>query len=932
MKKLLLLSILFTCFVQAVAIAQTTVVKGQLVDSTEHRNVENSVVSLLHPKDSILVSFTRADKNGHFTLTVPDTLSHGVLMISHPYFADIIDSIPLTSGQVRDISIVNMLSKIKMLEEVVVTGNRAIYIKGDTTIFTADSFKVAEGANVEELLRRLPGIQVDRSGSITAMGKKVERLLVDGEEFFGDDPGIATKNLRADNVKEVQVYEGKSEQAAFTGIDDGQSKQTLNLKLKEDKKNGYFGKVEVGGGLATRPEEPDKFNNAVMFNSFKGKRKFSTYGIMSNTGKLNLNWEDRNKYEGSPMTMDVSATGETNFTWSGGDYNSSDGIPTNWNVGAHYNNKYNEDKQSLNAGYKFVKINAPATSRTFERNFLPDSSWTTDSRSNNFSTIMKHSFNTTFDAKIDSMNTIRITARANQNTSKSDFSFDSRSLNVDSMRINTNHRHGNNDNTSTGLNSNILWMHKFKKLYRTLSVNTGFNYNKSEGDGFLYSNLIFYKNDDSVSNRLIDQNTITDNQSKSFNTRLSYTEPLAKDIYMELNYSFYNSNNTNNRQIFAKSAAGKYDDFIDSLSNDFVYKNMSNTPGINFKVNKKKYELTVGTNAGFTNLKQIDRTNNTERPYNFVNYNPRANFNYKIKPNENFRLNYWGNSNAPSLDQLQPIRVNTDPLNIYIGNPQLRPSFSHRFSTSYNSFKMMRERYIWAYISYNFTQNAFTQFNEYRDSVRTYYTVNTNGIYNLNADFSYNFKLPKPELNLGVDAGFSKNQNVDFVTDVSRQTFRNVTKNDSYRIGLMIGKDKPDKYYITFRPNASYNSSVATVSKSANAYYWAYGFNVWGNYKFPKDFEIGTDVDGSYRQRDPRFPDQNNFTIWNARASKKFHKKEFELAFNIYDILDQNRGYNRSFNSYRFTENYRTTLRRFWLVSFIWNITKKGSTPAPATP
>ena len=927
MKKLSLLLFVCACFMHTISIAQTTGVKGKLVDSLEHRSVENTVVSLLQSKDSVLISFDRADKNGNFTLTAPDSLQSGVLMITHPYFADIIDSLPLISGQVRDLNIIKMLSKIKMLEEVVVSGNRAIYLKGDTTIFTADSFKVPEGANVEELLRRLPGVQVDRNGAITALGKKVERLLVDGEEFFGDDPGIATKNLRADNVKEVQVYEGKSEQAAFTGIDDGQSKQTINLKLKDDKKNGYFGKVELGGGLSSRKEDPDKFNNALMFNSFKGKRKMSGYGIMSNTGKLNLNWEDRDRYEGSPITMDVSATGETNFTWSGGDYNSADGIPTNWNLGLHYNNKYNEDKQSLNAGYKFVKINSPATTRTYERNFINDSAWSTNSIQNNFSTVMRHSLNTTLETKIDSMNTVRIMARGNLNESKSHYNFDAESLNPDSLLINKNHRHGTNNNTNSGFNASALWMHKFKKLYRTLSVNTGFSYNKSQGDGLLYSNLVFYKDGDSVGRRLIDQNTLIDNASMSVNSRISYTEPLLKDTYLELNYAFYNNNNTNDRQVFAKGPGGNYDTFVDSLSNDFLYKTLSNTPGVNFKINKKKYELTVGTNAGFTNLKQIDRTQNTERPYHFVNYNPRANFNYKIRPNENFRANYWGSSNAPSLNQLQPIRVNTDPLNIYIGNPDLKPSFSHRMSLSYNSFKMLKERYIWGYVSYNITQNAFTQFNEFRDSVRTYYTVNTNGISNLSADFSYNFKLAKPGIRLGMDAGMNKNRYVDFVTNRTRETFRNVTNRESYRLGFSVGKDKPDKYYLTFRPNASYNSSVATVNKEANAYYWAYGFNVWGNYQFPGDFEIGTDVNGSYREKDPRFPDQNNFTIWNARATKKFHKKEFELSLNVYDLLDENRGYDRNFDSYRFSETYRTTLRRFWLVSFIWNITKKGSAP-----
>ncbi len=185
-----------------------------------------------------------------------------------------------------------MIPKSKLLAEVIVKSGSPIRIKGDTTVYTADSFKVREGANVEELLRRLPGIQVDKDGKITAMGERVTKVLVDGEEFFGSDPGIATKNLRADIVKEVEVFDKKSDQAEFTGIDDGVKDKTINLKLKDDKKKGYFGKIEAGGGLK------DKYNNSIMLNAFKGKRKIAAYGIMSNTGKTNLDWEDANNYGG----------------------------------------------------------------------------------------------------------------------------------------------------------------------------------------------------------------------------------------------------------------------------------------------------------------------------------------------------------------------------------------------------------------------------------------------------------------------------------------------------------------------------------------------------------------------------------------------------------------------------------------------------------
>ncbi len=273
------------------ASAQSAVMKGVVVDNNDHKNLQHSVISLLRSTDSVLVKFTRADKNGNFQIA---NLKEGeyIIMITHPYVGDFIDIIQIKPGKENDLGIINMIPKSKLLAEVIIKSGSPIRIKGDTTVYTADSFKVREGANVEELLRRLPGIQVDKDGKITAMGERVKKVLVDGEEFFGSDPGIATKNLRADIVKEVEVFDKKSDQAEFTGIDDGVKDKTINLKLKDDKKKGYFGKVEAGGG------PKDKYDNSIMLNAFKAKRKLAAYGIMSNTGQTNLDWQDANNYGG----------------------------------------------------------------------------------------------------------------------------------------------------------------------------------------------------------------------------------------------------------------------------------------------------------------------------------------------------------------------------------------------------------------------------------------------------------------------------------------------------------------------------------------------------------------------------------------------------------------------------------------------------------
>ncbi|MGH2565349.1 MAG: carboxypeptidase regulatory-like domain-containing protein, partial [Ginsengibacter sp.] len=225
--------------------AQLSKVSGSVKKSDENKPVKNVVIALLTPKDSVLYKFTRTDAQGKFMIQNVKPGNY-ILMSTHPYFADVLDNIAINND--IELPALSLTSKTKLLQEVIVKSGSPLHIKGDTTVYTADSFKVSANANVEELLKKLPGIQVDKDGKITAMGQTVEKVLVDGEEFFGDDPGMAVKNLRADAVKEVQVFDKKSDQAEFTGIDDGKTQKTINLKLKDNKKTGYFGKVDLAAG------------------------------------------------------------------------------------------------------------------------------------------------------------------------------------------------------------------------------------------------------------------------------------------------------------------------------------------------------------------------------------------------------------------------------------------------------------------------------------------------------------------------------------------------------------------------------------------------------------------------------------------------------------------------------------------------------------
>lgn len=918
--------VLSLTFLTLFAYAQSGSLKGTVADNSDNKNLQNTVVSFLRAKDSVLVKFARADKAGNFSIP---NLKEGeyIIMITHPYLGDYFDKTAIKPDIVTDLGKINMIPKSKLLAEVIVKSGSPIRIKGDTTVYTADSFKVREGANVEELLRRLPGIQVDKDGKITAMGERVKKVLVDGEEFFGSDPGIATKNLRADIVKEVEVFDKKSDQAEFTGIDDGVKDKTINLKLKDDKKKGYFGKVEAGGGLK------DMYSNSVMLNAFKGKRKIAAYGIMSNTGKTNLDWEDANNYSGGIEGLEtgVSDDGGMYMMWNGNDddnyWGGRKGIPRNWNAGLHYSNKFNNNKQSVNAGYKFTKINAPGITTTFSKTFLPDTSWSTNSVSNNYNSTSKHAFNFTMETTIDSNNTLKWTTKANENKSltRSNYYTEAFKDNLDS--INNSSRKSSNDAVNDAVTTSLLWKHKFKKLSRTLSINADLNWNRSKNDGLLYSLNNYYENGVIEDRDTLDQQNIRNNEAKGVSTKIAYTEPLLKDMYLEISYAFSYNGNSNERITNENDGSGKYTNRIDSLSNSFEFNRLVNTPGLNFRVNKKKYSYSFGSSVAFSHFVQKNITDKLTYNYNYTNFFPRASFTYKIKPSANLRFNYNGSTQAPSLEQLQPIRVNTDPLNVYIGNPNLNQAFRHSFNMNYGSWNALKEKNLWAGLNFNITQNAFSQFSSI-DSVgrRIYQTVNVDGVYNMNLYSDYGFKIPDTKWRLGFGPNLNFNRNIDFIRDAkTNQTVKNKTDTRSYGTRINIGQYVKDKYNFHIGPNITWNTSKASVNSSANANYWQIDTWAQGNVTLPAKFELGSDLNFQLRQKDPRFPTNNNFTTWNANLVKRIMKNnDLEFKFSVYDILNQNRGYNRNFNSYSFTESYYNTLRRFWLVSVTWNISKNG--------
>jgi hypothetical protein len=342
---------------------------GKVIDTTEKKVLENTNIVLLKAADSVLVASVRSDKEGKFVLP---NVANGkyIVMVSYPKYADYIDKLEINNRD-EDLSTIPLVTSFFLLKEIVIRNKAAaIRIKGDTTEFTADSFKVTPNADVQELLRKMPGFQVNAKGEITAQGEKVQKILVDGEEFFSDDPGVVTKNLRADAIEKVQVFDKKFDQAVFTGIEDGQRTKTINLQIKEDKKNGYFGKVEAGSNFGQYGL------GKVMLNAFKGKQKLAGYATTANNQFEALNWDEARNYgDGGNTVTEVGEDGSVMMMYSGdGDYQEEKGLPNQQTVGAFFGNKW-KNLSTSNSG-QFQRLGTDIKGLVLQKHCLMGILWT----------------------------------------------------------------------------------------------------------------------------------------------------------------------------------------------------------------------------------------------------------------------------------------------------------------------------------------------------------------------------------------------------------------------------------------------------------------------------------------------------------------------------------------------------------------------------
>ncbi|SEO78578.1 Outer membrane receptor proteins, mostly Fe transport [Mucilaginibacter gossypiicola] len=902
-------------------------IKGTIADTVSNSKLANASISVITAKDSILQKFIRVKEDGTFAI---NNLSKGkfIVLATYPGYADFVERFTLDSAHTtHNFGRISMLLKERLLQEVIVKGKAAaIKIKGDTTEFNPAAYNIQPNSKVEDLLKQLPGIEVDKDGKITAQGQTVKKVLVDGEEFFGDDPTLVTKNLRADMVDKVQLYDKKSDQAAFTGIDDGVKDKTINIKLKEDKKNGYFGKLD--GGIGT----DGYYQGQALFNRFKGKQKFSVYGTLGNTGKTGLGWEDNNKYGGGGG-MEFGDDGGFYIFGGGDDLDSFDGRyngegkPVARTGGAHYDTKWNNDKESINTNYKIGSLTVDGTKNTQQQNNFPGNISNVNSDQTNHNYMFRQKLDVNYQLKIDSMQNLKITADGTLRNSNTRSNFATQTRRLDGSFINSNDRENTADVDGKVFNANAFYTKKFKKKSRTLSVNLRTAFNESDSKGFLKSHTQFYDSVGTAINKpdTIDQYKVNKTKSTNINTNITYTEPLAKDFTLAISYALAVNNSTADRRTFNKDAGSGPYNMLDSIySSDYKLNQLSNQGGAVFNLQKQKYSFNIGTKVAGVRFKQVDELGRfSDLVRNFTNWYPQASFQYKFTKQSSLRLSYNGNTTQPNIDQIQPVRINTDPLNIQVGNAGLKPSFTNRYNISYNSYKVISNQYIWISGSYSTTSNPIVS-NVMRDTTTGISTYQSSNLKNKStSNFWVNSYFERKVPGIGINAGLEIYGNGNTYYNLSNNVL-NETKSYSYSGSIRLSKYKEKKYdaWISAGPTYTINSSSLNTVLNNNGR----GFNANGGFNIylPGKFQIGSDGNYTYNAPTKSFPQDFRRFLLNANVSRTFMKDALKATISGNDLLNQNTGYNRTGSANVLTQERYTTIRRYFMFSLTWDFNKVG--------
>ncbi|MDR3285899.1 MAG: outer membrane beta-barrel protein [Prevotellaceae bacterium] len=891
MKKILFATTLL--FLGFYASAQTNIT-GVLTDGEE--SLPMATVMLHSMPDTVLIKGISTDENGNFTIK---DVAKGTYMIKVSYIGyDDFSKKIYIDGTAKEFKLGNIVLKggIVLQGASVVGKATAVTIKGDTVEYNPNAYKLQDNAVIEDLLKKLPGVQVDKDGTITAGGKEVSKVLLGGKEFFANDPTLATKNVPVKIVEKVQVLDRKSEQERLTGISDGQEETVINLEIKKGQQQGWMGNINSGLGRDIKNEAGNKLrlDESAFVNRMTSNSRFT---LISNFNNTNTGRGGRNTFGGT--------SGNTSAGMGGLDIAS-----------------YATDKLTIEGNgyftYRNTNVESSSNTETFLKNDAQqDSSFSRNSSSSSDTYNRNYNSNVRFTYKPNEYNTFIFRPQGSLSHSDSYRTSSSETFGGDFDSVNTNMQHNRTENKTISYGAELNYSHKFKTPGRNLSFEL--QYTGSDTKGYTKSDSrTRYVKTDSVLN--LDQLSNNNSNSVTYRFDASYVEPLSKNNFLQFRYS-YSANNRDQKTDTYNNNGGSYTDFDSTYSNSYENKYINQQIHVSFKRTSEKYNFQVGVNVNPQSSQSIrtryETGQQTEQERNVTNFGPMAQFQYNFTKSHNIRIDYNTRTGQPSLTQLDPWIDRTNPLMISFGNENLKPSFTHSMDVRYNLNNRTKMRTLMVRLRGSMTQNSIVSkstFDTAGIQERSY--DNVNGVWSLGSDVTVNFPI-STSFQLTSSSRMQLSQNVSL-----NNGLKNKTQYNRYipNLGVQFSTLFMD---LGLGGTITFTSTKNSLASTNNQNIRDYDVNAWTTVYLPLSFTFVSDISFKTGSGYAAGYDVSQ-VVWNAGIEKSIMNNKGTLKFSVNDILRDKKNITYSATDNYIQQSLTNTLNCYFIVSFTYRFNVFG--------
>lgn len=940
MKKLLIWTVLLlTATLSTYAQNKIVTVSGRVIEAGTKEPVELAAVQLLSLPDSAQVAGMTTSTQGYFSLSKQKPGKY-LLKVSFIGYVTKIIPVQLTANvPAKKMGNIELATDAVMLQEAVVVAEAPqVTVVEDTLMYNSSAYRTPEGAMLEELVKKLPGAEIDDDGNVKINGKDLKKIMVDGKEFFGGDVKTGLKNLPVDMVDKLKTYDKKSDLARVTGIDDGEEETVLDLTVKKGMNQGWFGNADLGVGTK------DRYTGRMMLNRFVDKTQFSIIGSANNVNDQGFSgggggprWRSNNGLNATKMlganfatqTNKLELGGSVRYNFQDADIssiNSSERFLQNGNSYSNSNNKNRNKGTNLNADFRMEWKPDTLTNIIFRPNF-------SYGRTNNASRSESGTFNE------DPFNLI---VNPNDYLNFDNLSDDP----LKDIRVNATNSASLSKGKSLSGNATLQVNRKLNNRGRNLTFRGVFGYGDNDNDQYTQSETRYYQllnhlGGDSILYR--NQYITTPTRNYNYTAQVTYSEPIAKATFLQFSYQFQYKYSKSDKTTFdlldypdwaigGALPSGYESHAVDSLSKNAEYRYYNHDASVGLRFIRPKYQLNVGMsfqpqNSTLSYKKGDYMIDTTRTVFNFA---PNMDLRFRFSKVSQLRFTYRGRSNQPTMENLLPITDNSNPLNIRMGNPGLKPSFAHTMRLFYNTYNAEKQRGIMTHFSFTATQNSISNSTRYNEETGGLITrpENINGNWNAFGMFGFNTALKNKKYTINTFTNVNYQNNVAFLYN---QDTKNNDRNTSTGLTLgerVTGSYRNDWFEFSLNGSINYTAERNKLRPENNQEPYTYSYGASTNITMPWKMTLATNIANQSRRGYRDSSMNRDELIWNAQLAQSLLKGAATVSFEVYDILRQQSNISRSLSADMRSVSEYNGINSYCMVHFIYRLNIFGSKAA----